>query len=370
MIKQIQSLEHVDTAGGNIVGSLTSLVWGLAMLKADPPMELSRAILIETQVQIPNMGEQACANIAWGLCKMNIRPPPSWIQDYEKQCRRKMISFKRGIVFSNIIWSLSHWRAEPGESWLREFVRRSTPTITSLNEDGIAALLQGLADLEHKPPNVGSLDPLIYFLCVSLLTILCLLQSWVSMCLEVFHKQGGGKPDTLVAVLWSISRLLQQKKISMVQDSNFIPGSLEKESEGMLMASHAAMERADPVEGSSERAAVSVVAMGPGKQWVRFYLPILKDLADGVVVGMHQLDAPRLVDVLVALADLGVHPGAVFIKTHQRQCDENISSFTAYQMRLMSNAMSRLERFAPAVRQKQMVRMAREEALPMRDNYI
>lgn len=153
----IQTFKHVDPAGGNMVGSLSSLIWSLAMLQAQPPPELCRALLIESQVQIPNMNEQGLANIAWGFCKMNIRPPASWIQDYLIQCRRKLGSFKRGIAFSNIIWALSHWRAEPGEAWLRDFVKHSTPMVPSLDEGGIAALLQGLADLEHKPPNVSQI---------------------------------------------------------------------------------------------------------------------------------------------------------------------------------------------------------------------
>lgn len=168
------------------------------------------------------------------------------------------------------------------------------------------------------------------------------------MSLEVFHKQGGGrsgvKPDALVAVLWSISRLLQQKRIKMDENILLIPGATEEVSDKMLAGSYAGIE--DETTQDSERAVsiVSIFASGPGKQWVRFYLPILQDLADGVVVGMRQLDAPRLVDVLVAYADLGVHPGDPFIMAHQRQCDSVISSFTAYQVRLMSNAMSKLKR--------------------------
>lgn len=130
-----------------------------------------------------------------------------------------------------------------------------------------------------------------------------------------------------------------QKKISIAINTE----------DPMSASSQAALEenRSDSgveVEAYEKPPAVTVVATGPGKQWIKFYLPILQDLADGVTLGMHQLDAPRLVDVLVAFADLRVHPGDSFIKAHQRQCDAVISSFTAYQIKLMSNASSRLQR--------------------------
>jgi hypothetical protein len=171
------------------------------------------------------------------------------------------------------------------------------------------------------------------------------------MCLEVFHKQGGrsgGSPETLVAVLWSISRLLMQKKITLVQSAEDSSSALirvaveEKGSDKRLLNGE---EKISEEASDLDRPpVVSVMASGPGKQWVKFYLPILQDLADGVTLGMHLLDAPRLVDVLVAFADLGVHPGDSFLKAHQRQCDAVIYSFTAYQMKLMSNAQAKLQR--------------------------
>jgi hypothetical protein len=77
-------------------------------------------------------------------------------------------------------------------------------------------------------------------------------QSWVSFCLEVFHKQhsDGGVKST-VTVLWSVSKLLQTR---------LEPGSR-------------------PV---STLPSTSPSFHGPGKAWIKFYRPLLQASSDFV----------------------------------------------------------------------------------------
>ena len=153
----------VQLASTNIVGALTSLTWGLAMLHTKVsrpapfapmrgaerllpylpdvtyslpayfhslqlPSELERALLVEaevsvtmnavvggqssqttrsglrhttslisapcSQVQFPGMGDQALANMAWALCRMDIKPPVTWIEAYLGHCYKAMPEFK------------------------------------------------------------------------------------------------------------------------------------------------------------------------------------------------------------------------------------------------------------------------------------
>ncbi len=58
------------------------------------------------------------------------------------------------MCFSNIIWALANWRAAPGDIWLSHFTHCSTRTLPRLGTDEVAALMQGLSDLEYKPPKV------------------------------------------------------------------------------------------------------------------------------------------------------------------------------------------------------------------------
>ncbi len=85
-------------------------------------------------------------------------------------------------------------------------------------------------------------------------------------------------------------------------------------------------------------------ALGIKGSSLKFICTCSQDLADGVAVGMDQLDAPRLVDVLVALADLGMFPGDAWLRLHERHCDAvmanpgSADSFTGYQVRLLVQA--------------------------------
>lgn len=57
-----------------------------------------------------------------------------------------------------------------------------------------------------------------------------------------------------------------------------------------------------------------------------------QDLADAAADGMEQLVPVQLVDLLVALADLQMHPGDDWLDLHEQRCNESISHLTAYQV--------------------------------------
>jgi len=53
---------------------------------------------------------------------------------------------------------------------------------------------------------------------------------------------------------------------------------------------------------------------------------------------MASLKAPQLVDLLVALADLGYHPGPAWLRQHELCCNQVVSQLTAYQVGLRDAA--------------------------------
>ncbi len=176
------------------------------------------------------------------------------------------------------------------------------------------------------------------------------LQPWVGLCLEVFHKQHSeAKAKAAVAVLWSTSRMLQQRVLLPNRAGAAAGPSNRADGQGQR-------------DEKSEPAAASMTYTGPGKAWVKFYRRVLQDLADLAlsvdpfggqpssslsVMGGQQpslvaepgggqpssLSAAQLVDVLVALADLGFHPGERWLAEHRRHCDAVLMQMTSYQVR-------------------------------------
>lgn len=301
--------------------SLVSLTWGLAMLNITPPREVAAAILAHSQALFPVTSAQGFANIAWALCRLDVRPPSAWVAQLIAYSRMSLPSAAAGMSCSNLVWALANWRAAPDTAWLAELVRCATPLLPGMQPDEIATLLQGLADLEHKPP-----------------------APWVSAALEVFHKNfepaqdmqqqqqrkhhshdpstsnasaapssrstsGLGKgtsPATIARLLWSISKLLQTRT-----------------------------EASEPGGSASYS--------GPGKAWLRFYGPVLEDLLDALAPGLPRLPAPMLVDVIVALADLQLHPGVAWLAMHERCCSAAMPELTAYQVNLLFSAVDSIQ---------------------------
>lgn len=308
--------------------SLVSLTWGLAMLNITPPREVAAAILAHSQALFPVTSAQGFANIAWAMCRLDVRPPSAWVAQLIAYSRMSLPSAAAGMSYSNLVWALANWRAAPNTAWLAELVRCATPLLPGMQPDEIATLLQGLADLEHKPP-----------------------APWVSAALEVFHKNfepaqnmqlqqqqqqrqhhspaighdpstsnasaapsrrstgGLGKgtsPATIARLLWSISKLLQTRT-----------------------------EASEPGGSASYS--------GPGKAWLRFYRPVLEDLLDALAPGLTRLPAPMLVDVIVALADLQLHPGVAWLAMHERCCSAAMPELTAYQVNLLFSAVDTIQ---------------------------
>jgi hypothetical protein len=66
--------------------------------------------MAEAQAHFPRMGGQALSNVAWALCRMDLRPPDFWIEDYLLWCRAAW----RREAFSKVREGVCWWRTLGG----------------------------------------------------------------------------------------------------------------------------------------------------------------------------------------------------------------------------------------------------------------